>query len=174
MLSGPLESDLKGVTFRMFIASRRKFYRIALAGATMVVAVPAQALTLEAVAAEAQHIAQDALHRLGSFSERLWSGDMLAIQAAAFGACAIIAVVGLGLLVRTPPVEEEATEEAFIEHQRMQVQPLAGPSARLEGAGDVAVQSEAERSVRLLEAVAAAKAQYEIGLAERRVAAGSS
>ena len=91
---------------------------------------------------------------------------MMAIKATAFGLSAFIAFIGLWLLLWRVPRDEaviiaidESEEEPLIltPPAYTPAQPAPTPSIRGEG----------RRPIRLLEAVAAARAQYEISVAER-------
>ncbi len=98
-----------------------------------------------AASAYGQWLASDA----AAYGQRLLAGDMAAIKIATFAFSGLIALVGLWLLVRGPRVRRLA-----LVHRERQAEPgETGP---------------AERPVRLLEAIAAAKAQMAISAAERK------
>ncbi|MBO9576987.1 MAG: hypothetical protein J7494_14745 [Sphingobium sp.] len=140
--------------------------RLPVLAAAAFAAVPARAVTLDSAMYDARDIAMTTSEGVAAFAERIVAGDMVAIQGAAFGFSALIAFIGLWLLVLREPRNEgviiatDESEESLILHAvgHAPAQPAPSPIAR----------PETERPARLLEAVAAARAQYEIAVAERQ------
>lgn len=154
---------------QMFFSWRRPFgglRRLSLLMSALLFAGPAGATTLEAAMDDARDIAMTTGQSLAVLAGRIADGDIVAIKGAAFGGIGLVAFVGFWLLVLRAPRDEGviiATDESkgpLILHAigHAPAQPAPMPLAR----------PGTERPTRLLEAVAAARAQYEIATAERQ------
>ncbi len=118
-------------------------------------AAPAQAFTFSAVATEAQAAASQTGARIMTVAQGIMAGDMAAIQAVALALSGLIAVIGLWLLVRRPRAVPFDLEQGEGSEDR-------------DDDGGAPTEPEETPSVRLLEAIAAAKAQMSISEAEKK------
>jgi hypothetical protein len=159
-----LRRVIKEVRAVQFFLSCR---RAAVLPVILLAAGPAHAVTLDSALDDARDIAVTTGENVAAFFMRITAGDMTAIQGAVFGFCALIGLIGLWLLLLRVPREEaviiamdEGEQEPLILNppSYTPAQPAPSPTAR---------PGAAKRPTRLLEAVAAARAQYEITLAER-------
>lgn len=164
---------------QMFLSPRAHFglpRRALLLLPVLLAATPARAASAGSVMDDAQAVAVDTGAAIGAFAQRILAGDMAAVQAAAFGFSALIAFLGLWLLFLRGPRDEtvialpdEAADAPFVSTRKRtfaQPAPIAAPGASAPVSAGPA--PSADRPARLLDAVAAAKAQFEIGVAERR------
>lgn len=128
---------------------------------------PASAITFDSAMDDARDIAVTTGGEIAVFAQRILAGDMMAIKGAAFGLSGFIALIGLWLLLLRAPREEaiviavdEEEQEPLILHPPSYTPAQPAP-ARPASSGE-------KRPTRLLEAVAAARAQYDIAVAERQ------
>jgi len=132
----------------MLLSFRRAFWVFAVLGP---LAAPAHAASTQGVLTEVQAYASQAGGASAAFVHAISAGDMASIQKAGFALSGLIALIGLWLLVIRPRVAEH--EEVWPEAEEV-------AAAEAEG--------EADRPTRLLEAIAAAKAQMSISEAEKK------
>ncbi len=122
------------------------------AAAVALSAGPAYAADTQGVMTEVQAYAGQAGSAVVAFVHAVAAGDMASIQKAAFVLSGLIGLIGLWLLVVRPRLIED--EDDLAEADAIDV---AAPA-----------ESEADRPARLLEAIAAAKAQMSISEAEKK------
>lgn len=134
----------------MLLSFRRAFWIFAVLG---LLAAPAHAASAQDVLTEVQAYAGQAGGAIAAFTRAISAGDMASIQKASFTLSGLIALIGLWLLVIRPRLAEH--EEVW-------------PEAEEVAATEVETESEADRPTRLLEAIAAAKAQMSISEAEKK------
>ncbi|MBO9671639.1 MAG: hypothetical protein J7485_14110 [Sphingobium sp.] len=132
----------------MLLSFRRAFWAAAVLGLW---AVPVHATSTQGVLTEVQAYASQAGDAIAAFVHAISAGDMPSIQKAGFALSGLIALIGLWLLVIRPRI---------VEHE--EVRPEAEEVAAAEA------ESEVDRPTRLLEAIAAAKAQMSISEAEKK------
>lgn len=123
------------------------------AAAGLLAAAPAQARDAQGVLTEAEAYVGHAGHALAAHAHALASGDMPAIQLTSFVLSGLVAVIGLWLLLVSPrrPLDDHGEEVL-----------------ETEAAETVSADGDADRPARLLEAIAAAKAQMSISQAEKK------
>ena len=131
----------------------------------LLAAAPAHAVTSDSAMHDARDIAITTGQAIGVFAIRIAAGDMMAIRGVVFGFSGLVALIGLWMLLLRSPREEsviiamnEEGQEPLILNSPVYrpAQPAPSPATRADG-----------RPERLLEAIAAAKAQYDIAVAER-------
>lgn len=121
--------------------------------AVLLAAAPAQARDARGVLAEAEAYVGHAGQAIAGYAHALAAGDMPAIQSTSFALSGLIAVIGLWLLLVSPRrPSDEQDDEAF----------------ETEAAETASADGDADRPTRLLEAIAAAKAQMSISQAEKK------
>ena len=133
----------------------------------LLAAGPAQAVTFDSAMDDARDIAVTTGQAMAVFAQRMAMGDMMAIKGAVFGFSGLVALIGLWMLLLRAP-REEAVVIAMNEVDQeplVLTSPVYKPA---QPAPSPAVQADDQRPTRLLEAVAAARAQYEIAVAERQ------
>jgi len=147
---------------QMFLAIRtpqKIVSRISLAMSLLIANGPVRAASRTSVFEDAGHGAVQAGVAIMAYADRIAARDVATIQATAFALSGLIGLVGLWLLVRRTPGGPGHVEIIY-----------AGAASADEEAEASATAAEAEpdRPARLLEAVAAAKAQIAISEAEKK------
>lgn len=103
---------------------------------------------------EVQGYASEASWAIAVYAKAMAAGDMPHIRATSFVLSGLVGLIGLWLLAMRPHIQFVAFDEAMTEEDAPE------PEAEAE--------SEADRPTRLLEAIAAAKAQMSISEAEKK------
>ncbi len=119
-------------------------------------AAPAHAAAMAGILTEVQGYASEAAWAIAVYAKAVTTGDMPHIRATSFMLSGFIGLVGLWLLVARPRIQLAEF------HER------ADKGYAAEPAEAASVESEADRPTRLLEAIAAAKAQMSISEAEKK------
>ena len=138
----------------MFSPPRHIFWVSAVA--VSLAATPAQAADATGFLTEVQGYASEALWAIAVYAKAMAAGDMPHIRPISFVLSGIIGLIGLWLLAVRPRIP-------FSEFVG-----TVNDDDTSEPAGDVPVDGEADRPIRLLEAIAAAKAQMSISEAEKK------
>jgi hypothetical protein len=138
----------------MFSPLRRIFWISAAAASSA--ATPAHAAKMDGLLNEAQGYASEAAWAITVYAKALAAGDMPHIQTTSFVLSGLIGLIGLWLLAVRPRIRPFESDEGTDEGHS--AEPIAEPSP----------ESDADRSPRLLEAIAAAKAQMSISEAEKK------
>jgi Na+-transporting methylmalonyl-CoA/oxaloacetate decarboxylase gamma subunit len=117
-------------------------------------AAPAHAAAMDGFLTEVQGYASEASWAIAVYAKAMAAGDMPHIRATSFVFSGLVGLIGLWLLAVRPHSQFVAFDEAMPEEHAPE------PEAEAE--------SEADRPTRLLEAIAAAKAQMSISEAEKK------
>ena len=153
----------------MFLSVRpipRSFSRAAiLAGGSLLAVAPACAgssgvpIHAEVILADAQRMATEWGAAVAAYWRPLMAGEMEAIQMATWLFSGLISLIALRLLIRRPYDLAEAAEPDV---------PVSSPGPSRAEPVEVEAAAEGDRPRRLLEAIAAAKAQMAISAAEQK------
>jgi hypothetical protein len=105
---------------------------------------------------EVQGYGSEAAWAIAVYAKAMAAGDMPHIRATSFVLSGLVGLIGLWLLAVRPRIQFAEFDEAADERYAA------------EPAVEASVESEADRPTRLLEAIAAAKAQMSISEAEKK------
>jgi hypothetical protein len=119
-------------------------------------AAPAHAAAMDGFLTEVQGYASEASWAIAVYAKAMAAGDMPHIRATSFVFSGFVGLIGLWLLAVRPHIQFVGFDEAMAEEDAP------------EPAAEAPVETEADRPTRLLEAIAAAKAQMSISEAEKK------
>lgn len=125
----------------------------AAAAAGLLAAAPAHAAGTQGVLTEVQAYLARIGRAISGHVHALAAGDMATIQLTTFALSGFIGLIGLWLLLVSPRIRPDEAEDEVIEIVQVETAPAEG---------------ETDRPTRLLEAIAAAKAQMSISQAEKK------
>ena len=123
------------------------------ATAGLLAAAPAHAAAAQGVLTEIQAYLGNGGNAIASHVHALAAGNMAAIQPTSFVLSGLVGIIGLWLLLVGPRVRFDEFEDEAVEAESTETAPTEG---------------DADRPIRLLEAIAAAKAQMSISQAEKK------
>jgi hypothetical protein len=143
----------------MFSPLRHIFWVLILAAS--LAATPAYAAETNGFLTEVQGYASEVSWAAAVYAKAMAAGDMPHIQATSFALSGVIGLIGLWLLAVRPRIR-------FDEFRFDEFAGEANEAPAAEPAGEAPVEGDADRPTRLLEAIAAAKAQMSISEAEKK------